>query len=413
MHTQFAAEPGEGHQWGRTVTRTWRHSSTGAMGSTDPGTGEAGQQPCQRHTRTVGTERSKSPRRQNPRVRRSPSYRTTTSPASDYSLPRHGHQTAEGRPKPTSESKRSNAGSRDAGDDRSGGGGGAGDRSLKDAIRRARNQEWRSRIRKTFTGKFYTPSTLAAKNTKRKRVVEILEAMETTFPLGINDLVGLASVLDAASMKAGDQYLAEAKAMHVEASFDWSGAMEAHLTMCRRALRRDRGPETRAKEVKLQDTEEETWEMSILSRRNPQRVAWSYAWAVVWMLRATEAANVLVHHVSLDRAGRKVTLHIPKSKTDQEAAGTDRTLGCCGQNPCGRHCPVTLAVRALADRPEAKPEDPMFPDYEGRTVSKLQMVTAWTKHLDPGMTGHSARRSGAMLYTRMGLDVQTVGLRRP
>ena len=55
----------------------------------------------------------------------------------------------------------------------------------------------------------------------------------------------------------------------------------------------------------------------------------------------------------------------------------------------------------------------MFPDYEGRTVSKLQMVTAWTKHLDPGMTGHSARRSGAMLYTRMGLDVQTVGLRRP
>ena len=92
---------------------------------------------------------------------------------------------------------------------------------------------------------------MAAKNTKRKRVGEVMEALETQLPLGANDLVGIASVLDAAGLKAGDQYLAEAKAMHVEAGNPWTETLEAHMTRCRRALRRGKGPESRAKEVKV------------------------------------------------------------------------------------------------------------------------------------------------------------------
>ena len=121
-----------------------------------------------------------------------------------------------------------------------------------------------------------------------------------------------------------------------------------------------------------------------------------------------EAAEVKVGHVSIDDSGKKVSLTIPKSKTDQSASGTSRSLGCCGMPACHRGCPVALAMRALADRPNAAAEDPLFPDCDGNRVSKLQLVTAWTRHIDKNMSGHSARRSGAMMYTRMGIDVQTV-----
>ena len=281
--------------------------------------------------------------------------------------------------------------------------------NLSEAVKQAENQSWRERSQAIFVKKFYAPGTLAAKNTKRKRVEEIMEALETEFPLGIKDVVGIASVLDSAGLKAGDQYLAEAKAMHVEAGHNWSAPLEANMTLCRRALRRDKGPECRAKEVKIQDISEDVWELYTLAARNPQRVAWSYAWATIWMLRAVEAAEVRIGHVMFGDGGKKVCLRIPKSKTDQEASGTTRSLGCCGLEACSRQCPVALAVRALAEHPNAHPEDPLFPDQEGNPVSKLQLVTAWTRHLDKDMSGHSARRSGAMMYTRMGLDIQTVG----
>ena len=281
--------------------------------------------------------------------------------------------------------------------------------TLSEATKLAENHSWREKSRLAFTKKFYTPGTLAAKNTKRKRVGEIMEALETTFPLGTADLVTIASVLDAAGLKAGDQYLAEAKAMHVEAGNSWSDVLEAHMGLCKRALRRGKGPECRAKEVRIQDIPDGKWELCTVAAKNPRRVAWSYAWATMWMLRSAEAAEVKVGHVTLDGGGKRVRLNIPKSKTDQGAVGTSRTLGCCGLEACSKECPVALAVRALAEQPNADPEDPLFPDYEGNPVTKIQLVTSWTKHLDEHMTGHSARRSGAMMYTRAGVDIQTVG----
>ena len=89
--------------------------------------------------------------------------------------------------------------------------------------------------------------------------------------------------------------------MHVETGNSWSDTLEAHMIMCRRALRRDKGPECRAKEVRIHDIQDEVWELCTLAPRNPQRVAWSYAWATIWMLRAVEAAQVAVGHVVVGR----------------------------------------------------------------------------------------------------------------
>ena len=67
-----------------------------------------------------------------------------------------------------------------------------------------------------------------------------------------------------------------------------------------------------------------------------------------------------------------------------------------------------MAVKALDDLKEPSTETPLFPDSQGKPVTKFHMVTAWTKHVDEEMSGHSARRSGAMRYARQGMSVQSI-----
>ena len=273
----------------------------------------------------------------------------------------------------------------------------------------ARDKSWLHKVKKSFVKKFYAPSTLATKNTKRKKVAEILENMGgDSFPLNVDNLTALAATLDSTGMKAGDQYLAEAKAMHVEAGHQWDLQLDKQMSACRRALQRDKGPEVRAKEVKLSEISEETWQAENPGKGEPRRVAWSFAWAMMWMLRAIEASQIMAKDLELDQDHKTVKLFIKKSKTDQKASGTWRTLACCGKSPCARDCAFKLASIALEDLRSNSPDSPLFPDGEGHWVSKLHMVTAWSAHLDEGATGHSARRSGAMHYARRGTPIQSI-----
>ena len=164
----------------------------------------------------------------------------------------------------------------------------------------------------------------------------------------------------------------------------------------RRAMQRDKGPEVRAKEVKLDASMHNAWDSE------------NYAWAVTWMLRAIEAANVKAKDVMVKTDSKVVRLNVRKSKTDQKGVGTWRTLRCCGLEECKRDCPFDLAIRALNDLKGATADTPLFPDSKGGPMSKIHMVTAWTKHIDEEMTGHSARRSGAMKYARQGMSVQAI-----
>ena len=126
------------------------------------------------------------------------------------------------------------------------------------------------------------------------------------------------------------------------------------------------------------------------------------------MLRAIEAANVRASDVVVKTENKVVRLNVRKSKMDQKGAGTWRTLKCCGLEHCKRDCPFDLAIRALNDLKGATANTPLFPDNKGGNVSKIHMVTSWTKNIDEDMTGHSARRSGAMRYARQGMSVQAI-----
>eukprot|EP00435_Cladocopium_sp_Y103_P008713 s2755_g2.t1 len=268
---------------------------------------------------------------------------------------------------------------------------------------------WMARIRKNFVGKFYAPSTLATKNTKRKKVLEILgQLSQEPFPLTVDCIVALASLLDSTGMKAGDQYLAEAKAMHVEAGHEWSLQMDMQLATCKRAMQRDKGPEVRAKEVKIEDISREAWDSVGDGSKEPKRATWSYAWALLWMLRAIEAANLRAKDVVIKLESKLVKLHIRKSKTDQKGIGTWRTLKCCQMPECEMACPFRLAIAALNDLKSDDGNGPLFPEEGGGLVSKVNMVKSWAKYVDGGISGHSARRSGAMHYARRNLALQSI-----
>ena len=82
---------------------------------------------------------------------------------------------------------------------------------------------------------------------------------------------------------------------------------------------------------------------------------------------------------------------------------------CCGEFQCERLCPWLLAVRVLADHTQVLDTTSLFPDKDGCLVPKVKMAKAWMDHLCEEMTGHSARRSGAMWYARRGLPIHAIG----
>ena len=269
---------------------------------------------------------------------------------------------------------------------------------------KSKNKAWLERVRASFKEKFFAKATAASKNSRRKRIVEILGRGP---PFEVEDFEILGAVLDAAEMKAGEQYLQEAKGMHVEDGWSWDLRLESHLTSCKRALKRDRGPEKRALEVKIHDLK--TQEVHRLNKDTvgPARPGWVYAWAVIWMMRSIEVADIRTEHVTADQEKRTIKLLIPKSKMDQKGSGVQRTLKCCGKRTCEVSCPWEWWMKAKQEASWEK-GGRLFPSYDKKDYSKLQMVSAWVKYLRRDMSGHSARRSGAMMYARAGMSLPEI-----
>ena len=157
----------------------------------------------------------------------------------------------------------------------------------------ASSPSWLAKARARFERKFYAHGTWTARSSKRRKVLEIVEACGgRDKPLSVDIISDVAAALDQAQLQSSEQYLSELKWIHIEAGKSWSEGMERRLVLCKRALKRNIGPEKRALEVKIEDIEDEKWFRTGSEKSGPVRTAWSYAWACIWMLRAVEAAEV-------------------------------------------------------------------------------------------------------------------------
>jgi hypothetical protein len=125
------------------------------------------------------------------------------------------------------------------------------------------------------------------------------------------------------------------------------------------------------------------------------------------MLREIEASECKWEHVQMDRQRKTVSLMIPISKMDQDAKGIKRTLQCCGENVCSRFCAWNVWLRMVEEFPKRKEKKGYLftAKFKGK-LNKNKMIEAWRKVTRKQVTGHSARRSGAMEHVRRGLQLQ-------
>ena len=177
--------------------------------------------------------------------------------------------------------------------------------------------------------------------------------------------------------------------------------------MCKKALIRNKGPVKRALESKVENIKEDTWTLAGTSADNGINPALAYSWACLWMLREIEASECKWEHVQVNSQRKTVSLTIPISKMDQDARGIKRTLQCCGESVCSRFCVWNVWNRIQTEFPRKRPKrGHIFTDKFKGKLSKRKMIESWRKATHTQVTGHSARRSGAMEHVRRGMQLQ-------
>ena len=254
---------------------------------------------------------------------------------------------------------------------------------------------------------FWADSNKESQASKRRLVVELAQAIGGewwTPPLNVDVVLGVAAALKAAGLKTAAALINELKLWHIEQGHSVSDSLARLLWLAKKSVSRNLGPVKRAQEVKIAEVDSWLWQCS--RRAEICEPILAYAWAVVFMLRCAEVAAVRWMHVFADKSKKVVALKTPISKTDQAGWGVRRTLGCCGL----RKCPWTCAWRlwtVISERATSKSEFVFVDKYEG-VKSTRSMTLAWKDKLKEEMSGHSARRSGAMMYVRAGLPIQEV-----
>ena len=117
-------------------------------------------------------------------------------------------------------------------------------------------------------------------------------------------------------------------------------ALKRSFDLAKRAMGRDQTPANRAPEVQLTDFPADSDLHDLL----PGELAfpkYTYGVALKFILRRCEVERLRWEDLQISPDSKQVTVHIRKSKTDQAAKGTSRTLGCtCRTDPSD--CPVEM-----------------------------------------------------------------------
>ena len=220
----------------------------------------------------------------------------------------------------------------------------------------------------------------------------------------------LGGILKAAGYRAAGNYLGEYKLMVIEGGYNWSDQLERTLKLTKRSSARAVGPKKKAAEVETCETGE-NFAVKV-STKVPKQVplaAELFEFGVIWMLREVELAAIKKDHILLDFQNKKVTFTLLVSKGDQEALmQVKRVLQClCGRNICYMSCPFYTSVRLL-DRMRALGLSRACMNKKAKLASKARLVDDWRLLYGAMVSGHSARRTGALRYIRQGWAIAQV-----
>ena len=197
----------------------------------------------------------------------------------------------------------------------------------------------------------------------------------------------------------------------MERGHGWSSLLDRHFKLCMTAAKRGMGPRRKAAEV-----DESSWAShSLLEDAFPlgMKVGLAshlFACGVHWMMREIELASLTTEDVKFDSSNRLVTLFWRESKKDSEGFGLARTLQCVCSSGCDLRCPYAV-LETLVNYATLKGayKGCLTMNKKGKQASKSELVKDWQTLYGSAVTGHSARRSGALQYIRKGWPVSQVG----
>ena len=210
--------------------------------------------------------------------------------------------------------------------------------------------------------------------------------------------------------KTFSKILVDCKIWHVEEGHPWSELLDRTFKKCKRGLERGKGPRKRAPEVPS-DTRGTAREERGNNKKATIRFARElFEFGMCWMLREAELAILSTTHVRIDHILKRVRLRIPVSKKDQEGEGVQRVLQClCGEGRCKPECPYEVA-QDLLDKLQRRSAgaSKLCVAKQGKLATKARLVASWRTIFQQPVSGHSARRTGALEYIRAGWSVGQV-----
>ena len=284
--------------------------------------------------------------------------------------------------------------------------------SLKNAMKLIKNNKRKKEAIANLEEDFFANSSRASKYSKRKTVETVLKAVTkgSAFPLTVNSIRSLSSILKETGYKSASAYIAEAKIAHIENGHDWTPLLERNIRLCKSAADRGKGPRKKAPEV-----QEDAWALHDLvpNEQSPSTtVCWAthlFAMAVHWMMRELEVASLTTNSIQFSTNDRSVMVSWEASKNDVTATGTKRVLKCVCDDNCDLRCPYEVLLFLVTKAKERSSKETFLAvDTVGNPATKAQVVGSWQYLYGPKVTGHSARRSGALQYIRKGWSVAQV-----
>ena len=275
----------------------------------------------------------------------------------------------------------------------------------KNALSEALKPADRERVLKEFENEFSAAPSKKSKSAVRATVEKVLLAAtkdKAVLPANPEKSKLLGGILKESDYKAGSNYLTEYKLMVIESGQTWTDILDRVFKLCKRALDRNKGPRKKAAEVKtVEDQNNFSVNVKPLSEKPKVPLAFElFEFGVVWMLREIELSNVLLEHIAFDPAKKRVTLQLPHSKMDQQGEGVSRVLQCLCEDRCLRSCPMKVTLNLL-EGTKAWNFDRPCSTTQGKQATKAQLVKEWKNMFGAQVTGHSARRTGALRYIRL------------
>ena len=250
---------------------------------------------------------------------------------------------------------------------------------------------------------FSSNTSRKSKSALRATVKTILDGLNGTkgpLPATPDKVKLLAGVLKDAEYKSAHLYLGEYKLMAVESGQAWSDMLARTLQQCKRSVARAVGPKKKAPEVRNFSDKTNDRNPKKTSKLKVNLAKELFDMGVIWMLREVELSAIQKEHISMNPKSKMVSLTLPVSKTDQAGTGAVRVLQCVCQGDCDALCPWQVS-KALVDGMRNLGTDEACITKDGKKATKMQLVKDWKVLFGGEITGHSARRTGALRYIRL------------